>query len=572
MVKLTVEDVNIKTIYFVSCRVNYYIQNKLDTKYLRDPDGGLHVLRKKAEAGLLPQSSPEELQSYPTEGYSVDLSKIPKITFGTVWKFMIDSMEWKRQLSTAKPLVKGYNFFMSKHVLSVYHLFKDSKHYIKSQVLPSMKKSVVYSCFLKMSSLGFVLSAKCGCPAGVDGRCNHVCATLFLLDSFCKKKGLKSCSDDDVSCTSKPCQWNVPRKRKGSVEPISTMKFRKHDYNKRNKVVDPVCEKPVQSEPLVGHDWSKERLQGLFHKLKEIEQKTKQSIGWCHILPQDIPEKCSSEVDNGLLSPIKMKDSPVSIQGIKERIERVKCKLFVGPEQAAEIEEVTKDQSLSKSWHSHRQYRITASKCYRAAVLKDTTSPTKAINDILYAKVLPTKQMKKGLEMESEIMARYIEHQHKCGHKDLSVEKSGLIVGKFEDGFLGASPDGLVCDPSVPDSKGLLEMKYIETQQDESLEDALVRKHVCVRRDDSTHSINRKHKYFYQVQQGMYLTETKWTDFVVLGSQSPGIFVERLCHDPLWWENIKIKLGAFYHNYILPEIAYPKIKYGQPRIHFPRSQ
>ncbi|KAK3741757.1 hypothetical protein QZH41_008854 [Actinostola sp. cb2023] len=83
-------------------RVNYYIQNKLDTKYLRDPDGGLHVLRKKAEAGLLPQSSPEELQSYPTEGYSVDLSKIPKVTFGTVWKFMID-IAWNGKDSCPLP-------------------------------------------------------------------------------------------------------------------------------------------------------------------------------------------------------------------------------------------------------------------------------------------------------------------------------------------------------------------------------------------------------------------------------------------------------------------------------------
>ena len=81
--------------------------------------------------------------SFPTEGYSTNLSKIPKVTFGTVWKFMIDSMEFKKQLSTAKPLVKGYNFFMSNHILSLYHLCKDSKHYMKSKVLPSMKKKMV---------------------------------------------------------------------------------------------------------------------------------------------------------------------------------------------------------------------------------------------------------------------------------------------------------------------------------------------------------------------------------------------------------------------------------------------
>ena len=44
-----------------------------------------------------------------------------------------------------------------------------------------------------------------------------------------------------------------------------------------------------------------------------------------------------------------------------------------------------------------------------------------------------------AIEMESEIMDNYVKEQHKCGHSNLSVQKSGLIVGKFEDGFLGAS-------------------------------------------------------------------------------------------------------------------------------------
>ena len=86
---------------------------------------------------------------------------------------MIDSIEWKRQLSTAKPLVKGYNFFMSKHVLSAYHQKKVAKHFVKSQVLPSMKKKMVYTCYIRLSSLGCVVSAKCGCPAGIDGRCKY---------------------------------------------------------------------------------------------------------------------------------------------------------------------------------------------------------------------------------------------------------------------------------------------------------------------------------------------------------------------------------------------------------------
>ena len=477
---------------------------------------------------------------------------------------MIDSMEWKRQLSTVKPLVKGYNFFMSKHVLSAYQQKKDAKHFVKSQVLPSMKKKMVYTCYIRLSSLGYVVSAKCGCPAGIDGRCNHVCATLFYLDSFYKNNS-KQCNDES-SCTSKPCKWNIPRKRKGEVEPISSMKFRKHDCNKVNKRPIPSKNDAVQSRTATPEPVGDEKLKVLFKRLKELEKETGKVIGWCHILPQDLPEQ-NREAEGELISPIKITESPISIDCIKKRVDKIKTKLFIDDTQAAEIEKQTKDQSSNKSWHFHRQYRITASKCYRAAVLKSTTSPTKAVHDILYGKVVPTKQMRRGLEMESEIMDNYVKEQHKCGHSNLSVEKSGLIVGKFEDGFLGASPDGLVHDPICSDDpNGLLEMKFIDTEENESLNNAMKRKNICIqdsKRDTVT--LNRNHKYFYQIQQGMYLSDRNWTDFVVAGSRSLGMHIERVTFDSHWWDRIKDKLKDFYDKYILIELAYPKIKYGLPR-------
>lgn len=261
------------------CRVIHYTKNNLDKKYLRDPDGGVNVLKKKAEAGLLSETQPKELDRFPSDGYGTDMSKVPKITFGTIWQFMIDSMEWRKQISTAKPLVKGYNFFMSNHVLSTYHLMKDSKHFIKSQVLPSMKKNMVYTCFIKLSSLGYVLAAKCGCPAGIDGRCNHVCATLFLFDSIHKKKikNVQAQNSDESSCTSEPCKWNIPSKRKGNVMPITAMKFRKHDYSKVK--VDKLNLSTESNEDFGfrnGKEWNKDRLQGMLEKLKKIQNETGQ--------------------------------------------------------------------------------------------------------------------------------------------------------------------------------------------------------------------------------------------------------------------------------------------------------
>ena len=41
---------------------------------------------------------------------------------------MIEGVESKKQLSTAKPLVKGFNFFKSGHVLYIGYLNKNPKH------------------------------------------------------------------------------------------------------------------------------------------------------------------------------------------------------------------------------------------------------------------------------------------------------------------------------------------------------------------------------------------------------------------------------------------------------------
>jgi uncharacterized Zn finger protein len=110
---------------------------------------------------------------------------------------MIDAVDSKKQLSAAKPLVKGFNFYKSGNVLSISFLNQNGKNYVKSQVLPTMKKNLNYQCNIVMFSIGGVLKAYCGCPAGIDSRCNHVSATLFALDEYCKEREKHS----EESCT-----------------------------------------------------------------------------------------------------------------------------------------------------------------------------------------------------------------------------------------------------------------------------------------------------------------------------------------------------------------------------------
>ena len=113
------------------------IKNGLDVKYLRDPKGGIQLLRKKKlNLASLKRKSHSSICPFQ--------KKVTKLILRVSLKYLLEPYGSKKQLSTAKPLVKGFNFFKSGHVLYIGYLHKNGEHFIKSQVLPSMKKDKTY--------------------------------------------------------------------------------------------------------------------------------------------------------------------------------------------------------------------------------------------------------------------------------------------------------------------------------------------------------------------------------------------------------------------------------------------
>ena len=511
-------------------------------------------MKKRAQLGLLDRQEPQLSENFPKEGFNNDLGSMPNVSFGTIWRYMIDAVDSKRQLSMAKPLVKGFNFYKSGNVHSILHLKQSGKHYLKSQVFPSMKKNLIYQCNIVMSSIGVVLKSYCGCPAGIDGRCNRVSATLFALDEYCKEREKMS----EESCTSKPCRWNVPKKRKGPVTPIPAMSFQKHDYSKRQKTDRTPTIKVGQDVRAVHHrEWSDEKVGSMLATVKAYQSKTGSVIGWSHILPQKIEE------NENIVSPLKT--LPPSLRDITEKCKEIEKKLNVDKQEISKIEQKTRGQSKDKLWNFHRKCRITASKCYRVASLKPTTSPTKALGDVLqYNKQYESSAMNEGLQKEGEIESLYIMAQQKSGHKNLSVEPCGLFISQTH-GFLAATPDGLVSDPHVSQSNGLLEMKFIQLSTSVSLEQGLLQRRICNTCRDNKLKMNINHKYFYQIQQQMFVTKRSWTDFVVKGSTGDKLYIERVNFDSDFWGTVLPKLCNFFQQHILPELSYPRVRYGLPR-------
>ena len=109
--------------------------------------------------------------------------------------------------------------------------------------------------------------------------------------------------------------------------------------------------------------------------------------------------------------------------------------------------------------------------------------------------------------MEDNGIAAYKSLKQKEGVAGIIVQKCGFLISKH-DGFFGESPDGLVHDPSAEDTEGLLELKYVQMEKQESLEEALVRKGICKKCKDGV-TLNVRHKYYFQTQQAMFVVGRK---------------------------------------------------------------
>ena len=94
---------------------------------------------------------------------------------------------------------------------------------------------------------------------------------------------------------------------------------------------------------------------------------------------------------------------------IKEKGKGIKRKLHFNENKIEIAEKRTRLQSKSCDWFLNRKERITASKCKRVASLKPTTSPLKALKELLMVNKVPqTYAMPQGLKKEDAIADSFI--------------------------------------------------------------------------------------------------------------------------------------------------------------------
>ena len=301
------------------------------------------------------------------------------------------------------------------------------------------------------------IEGKCSCVAGVGGFYQHAIGLLFYL-AHCKQLELKSLPDD-LTCTSLPQRWSVPREKKICNKEIQDVLVKKPkpgaNYNryKKSTLYSPATQYSlIPIESFSGYEP---------YPLIATVLTSNQDLP----LLQAIPTKFGHAPKGSVLSyqqrlgqeyvinDYALTDYPlIPLISAEERIENnvhtclneVKQASFdaiqVTRDTAIELESKTVMQSDNNLWHLLRSKRITASKF--GLVAKRQSNFETLVNQLNPSRRVVTADMRRGVEMEATAAIAYTRH---AKQDKVNLFPAGLIINP-KCPWLGSSPDRNVYD------------------------------------------------------------------------------------------------------------------------------
>ncbi|XP_041847552.1 uncharacterized protein LOC121643962 isoform X2 [Melanotaenia boesemani] len=203
--------------------------------------------------------------------------------------------------------------------------------------------------------------------------------------------------------------------------------------------------------------------------------------------------------------------------------------LEVSWDMAHKFECATREQSSCSEWHQLRRPRLTASRFREICQVRESNEDSLA--DWILQGTRQTAAMKRGLELEADVIWEY------CQMKRVNHYPCGFVIHP-DAPWLGASPDGLIFDPSEPCQFGLIEMKCPNVK---SYVDC-----PYLSMNSGKLELKQSHAYYAQVQGQMLITGMNWCDFVV--SAEEDILIQRIYRDRDMLDVIKEKVDWFYFH------------------------
>ena len=450
------------------------------------------------------------------------------------------------------------NLFRCGHVQDIQMCCINQYLYFKANCAPEMKKDKTYKVKLALSSENYdILHGSCECPAG-RGSCKHIGAMSFALADFFKLGSIPGF----LTCTDKLQQWNHPRGRRVGPVPVDQIGARRRELLPSTRaapqVYDPRPATLRQPDMTLLEDMRCDLINlrqpcGFLSLLVSPISKIQHDHSYC-----GEQEHSSSSLTTLHYCDLRMDKHLEPTEPVSE--EDVLDRFCLTPEQCMALERKTTKQAGDSEWHKARRCRITGSKCGRILIQKQKT--VQLLQFCLYPKpmVFMPKAIEWGRRNEQRANEAYIKHMHHYGHIGLQTGSAGFVVHP-EKGWLGASPDGWVVDPSAGvASNGMAEFKCPFTKADVSPEEACKDDTFYCTMVNGDLQLSRSHSYYHQVQLQLYVAAhlSHWCDFCIYTTR--GVAVERIYPDSRWQETFVPKMDNYFFEHMLPELVNPHHK------------
>lgn len=170
---------------------------------------------------------------------------------------------------------------------------------------------------------------------------------------------------------------------------------------------------------------------------------------------------------------------------------------------------------------------------------------TKFLNSLFSVKTFETEATSYGKRHENDAKSAYAAKK-----TNVHIHDCGLVVNN-NFSFLGASPDGKVCERGVT---GLLEVKCPFLARDMQVMDAVTSLPLfCLELNGENLRLKKAHDYYFQVQGQLLVTSAPFCDFAVYTSKD--IFIERILPDSDFQLTMLKKLSVFYRDHAMPFLS-----------------
>ena len=387
---------------------------------------------------------------------------------------------------------------------------------------------------------GKIISAHCDCMAGLGEACTHIAATLFWVDATVRIRETKT-------VTQEKAYWMLPTGvKKIAYSQLSDIDFTSAKSKKvlLDKHINNEKVKTVQRNVTVSTP-TPDELDSFFKELSMAGSKPAILSLIPQYSDQYIPAPLSKQFPAVLTDLCNHDSFNLEFDDLKHKCDNIK--VTVNEEEAQNVFEATKLQSKSKMWFRFRAGRITASKMKEVCRTNLAKPSESLIKSVCYPgeNKFTNAATQWGCDHEKSAINEYLKTMSEA-HDNIQVNESGLILNPAHP-HLGASPDGLVvCDCC---GEGCIEVKCPYCIRDCKLDETVVIK-TCLKESDGTFQLNRAHKYYYQVQTQLLLSDNDYVDFVLWTMK--GLHIEP---DADVFAEIIAKSKEFFQIGVLPELV-----------------